>query len=64
MGFRGMAAEWVTGWVSMAWSLGGFQTHGCWVGHWMGFGGMVTGWVSEEWLLGGLLDGFHPLHGF
>ena len=47
VGFRGMAAGWVVGWVYEAWPLdgwnsearplGGFQRLGCWVGHWMGF---------------------------
>ena len=42
VGFRGMAAGWVTGWVSEAWPQG----------HWMGFSGMATGLVLEAWLLG------------
>ena len=37
VGFRGMAAWWVTGLVSEAWPLGRFQRHCCWVGHWMSF---------------------------
>ena len=47
--FRGMAAMWVTGWVSEAWSLDGFLRNG----HLKGFRGMVAGWVSEAWSLGG-----------
>ena len=48
--------EWVTGWVSEAWPLGGFLMHGHWMGFWdgflrhgcmVGFLGMFTGWVSE-----------------
>ena len=38
--------EWVTGWVSEAWPLGGFLI-------------MVTGSVSEAWLLGGFLRHGH-----
>ena len=42
VGFRGMAAGWVTGWVSEAWLQG----------HWMGFSGMATWLVLDSWLLG------------
>ena len=38
VGFRGMAAEW----VSEAWPLGGFKRHG----HWVGFRGIAAGWVT------------------
>ena len=38
--------EWVTGWVSEAWPLGGFLI-------------MVTGSDSEAWLLGGFLRHGH-----
>ena len=33
VGFRGMAAGWVTGWVSEAWPLIGFKRHGRWMGY-------------------------------
>ena len=42
MVFRGMAASWVIGWVSEAWSLDWFQRHG----HWVGFRGMAAEWVT------------------
>ena len=49
MGFRCIAAKWVTGWVSKAWSQDGFLRRCNWMDgilrhdRWVGFRGMAAG---------------------